>query len=129
MKSFEVRDRLLSSDINKLVHLYSNKLRPRQSNANMFCLKVVNLRADLEAIQAEESIVNVSLLPLRINVDQDTLFFIVEFFSGIFPSAAPVPSPVAARNSQQQRAGSSTPSTPTTSSSSTGGVVRSRSGY
>ena len=91
MKSFEVRDRLLSSDINKLVHLYSNKLRPRQSNANMFCLKVVNLRADLEAIQAEESIVNVSLLPLRINVDQDTLFFVVEFFSGIFPSAAPVP--------------------------------------
>ena len=68
-----------------MVHLYSSKLRPRQSNANMFCLKVVNLRADLDH-QTEESIVNVSLLPLRINVDQDTLFFVIDFFSRVFPS-------------------------------------------
>ena len=36
INNFEVRDKIESSDINKLLHLYSNKLRPRQSNANMF---------------------------------------------------------------------------------------------
>ena len=65
VNSFEVRDKLESSDINKLLHLYSNKLRPRQSNANMFSLKCVNLRPDPDMPQAEESVINVNLQPLR----------------------------------------------------------------
>ena len=103
VKSFEIRDRLATSDINKLLHLYSNKMRPRQSNANMLCLKCVNLKPDFEH-QAEESIINVSLQPLRINIDQDTLFFIVEFFSGLFPSSQN-PAIAVAPSSQRRTAG------------------------
>ena len=87
MKSFEIRDKLESSDINKLLHLYSNKLRPRQSNANMFCLKCINLRPDPDMPSAEESVVNVTLQPLRVNIDQETLFFIINFCTAFVPNA------------------------------------------
>lgn len=85
VNSFEIRDKLASSDINKLLHLYSNKLRPRQTNANMFCIKCVNVRPDPEAPLSEESIINVTLQPLRINIDQETLFFLIDFFSTFGP--------------------------------------------
>lgn len=91
INSFEVRDKLVTSDINKLLHLYSNKLRPRQSNANMFSIKCVNLRPDPEMPLSEESVVNVSLQPLRINIDQETLFFIVELCSAFLPNAQVTP--------------------------------------
>ena len=38
--SLEVRDRLVDSEINKLLHVFSNKTRPRQSSAHMISLKV-----------------------------------------------------------------------------------------
>ena len=87
IKSFEVRDKLENSDINKLLHLYSNKLRPRQSNANMFSLKCINLRPDPDMPTSEEVVVNVNLQPLRINIDQETLFFIVDFCSSFIPKS------------------------------------------
>ena len=85
VNSFEIRDKIESSDINKLLHLYSNKLRPRQSNANMFSIKCVNLRPDPDMPQSEESVVNVSLQPLRVNIDQETLFFIIDFCTAFIP--------------------------------------------
>ena len=85
IKSFEIRDKLENSDINKLLHLYSNKLRPRQSNANMFSLKCINLRPDPDMPTAEESVVNITLQPLRVNIDQETLFFIVNFCTAFVP--------------------------------------------
>ena len=87
IRSFEIRDKLENSDINKLLHLYSNKLRPRQSNANMLSLKCVNLRPDPDMPTAEESVVNVTLQPLRINIDQETLFFIVNFCTAFIPDS------------------------------------------
>ena len=86
INSFEIRDRVRKSDINKLVHLYSSKLRPRQSHANMLSLKCVNIKPDYD-YQPEESIITVSLQPLKLNVDQDTLFFIANFVSGLLPAA------------------------------------------
>lgn len=87
INNFEVRDKLESSDINKLLHLYSNKLRPRQSNANMFGIKCVNLRPDPDLPKAEESVINVNLQPLRVNIDQETLFFIIDFCSDFLPNS------------------------------------------
>ena len=89
IRSFEVRDKLENSDINKLLHLYSNKLRPRQSNANMFSIKVINLRTDPDMPMAEETVVNVNLQPLRVNIDQETLFFIIDFCSTFLPKNEP----------------------------------------
>ena len=87
INSFEIRDRVKNSDINKLLHLYSSKIRPRQSHANMVSLRCVNIKPDFD-YQPEESIINVSLQPLKINIDQDTLFFAANFVSGLFPSAS-----------------------------------------
>ena len=88
INSFEIRDRVRKSDINKLLHLYSSKLRPRQSNANMFNVKCVNIQPDYD-YQPEETIIIVSLQPLKLNIDQDTLFFLVNFISGLSPTPTP----------------------------------------
>lgn len=84
VNSFEVRDRLKASAINKLLHLYSSRHRPRQSSANMFCLKSLNFRPEFDH-QPEESIIRVTVQPLRVNIDQDTLFFMADFASSLAP--------------------------------------------
>lgn len=87
LRAFEIVDRLAASDFNKLLHLHSSSVLPRQSNANMFSMKCVNLRLDGgRGPIPEETNVSVSLQPLRVNIDQDTLLFLIDFFSTLFPS-------------------------------------------
>ena len=81
--SFEVRDRHYLSNINKLLHLYSSRTLPRQTNANMLSIKSVQIRPDLRQPDVIETSVSVSNMPLRLNIDQDTLFFIVDFISSL----------------------------------------------
>ncbi|XP_038206483.1 autophagy-related protein 2 homolog A [Zerene cesonia] len=76
----EVLDRLVCSDINKLLSQYKLKDEPERKNAHMLVVKAVHLRADA-ALPAQECCLKVSLLPLRFNLDQDTLAFLVGFFS------------------------------------------------
>ncbi|XP_064073916.1 autophagy-related protein 2 homolog A [Vanessa tameamea] len=76
----EVLDRLVCSDINKLLSQYKLKDEPERKNAHMLIVKSVHLRADA-AVPAQECCLKVSLLPLRFNLDQDTLAFLVGFFS------------------------------------------------
>ncbi|CAK1550463.1 unnamed protein product [Leptosia nina] len=76
----EVLDRLVCSDINKLLSQYKLKDEPERKNAHMLIVKAVHLRADA-ALPAQECCLKVSLLPLRFNLDQDTLAFLVGFFS------------------------------------------------
>eukprot|EP00096_Caligus_rogercresseyi_P000463 TRINITY_DN10923_c0_g1_i1.p1 TRINITY_DN10923_c0_g1~~TRINITY_DN10923_c0_g1_i1.p1 ORF type:complete len:827 (+),score=294.23 TRINITY_DN10923_c0_g1_i1:31-2481(+) len=85
----EICDRLLLSDINKLLYPYSSRIRPTRSNANMLTYKCVNLRK--EGDNMTESNVNVALQPFRINIDQDTLFFIIDFGCSLIPSEAEEP--------------------------------------
>ena len=100
INTFEIRDRVKNSDINKLLHIYSSKLRPRQSHANMFNLKCINIKPDFD-YQPEESIINVSLQPLKLNLDQDTLFFIANFISELFPT--PTTNSSAVRSTQSNK--------------------------
>ena len=87
LRAFEIVDRLAASDFNKLLHLHSSSVLPRQSNANMFSMKCVNLRLDGgRGPIPEETNISVSLQPLRVNIDQDTLLFLIDFFSTLFPS-------------------------------------------
>ncbi|XP_072929775.1 autophagy-related protein 2 homolog A [Epargyreus clarus] len=76
----EVLDRLVCSDINKLLSQYKLKDEPERKNAHMLIVKAVHLRTDA-ALSAQECCLKVSLLPLRFNLDQDTLAFLVGFFS------------------------------------------------
>ena len=82
--SLEIRDKLGGSEINKMLHMYSSKTRPRQSSANMIHIKCLTIRPE-PASQLEETSLKVSLQPLRLNVDQDTLFFIVDFVNTLIP--------------------------------------------
>lgn len=80
ISEFEIRDRLASSHINKFLYQYSSESNPRQSHANMFSAKAVHVRPDPK-LAAQECSLQLSLLPLRLNIDQDSLLFLVTFFS------------------------------------------------
>jgi len=82
---FEVRDKLAGSEINKLLHGYNSKTRPRQSSAYMLHIKNLTVRPD-PASQLEETSLKVSLQPFRLNIDQDTLFFIIDFANTLVPT-------------------------------------------
>uniref|UniRef100_A0A224XCK3 Autophagy-related protein 2 n=1 Tax=Panstrongylus lignarius TaxID=156445 RepID=A0A224XCK3_9HEMI len=77
---FEIRDRLSSSQINKFLYQYSSETNPRQSHANMLVIKAVHLRSDTHR-NIQETCLKVSLLPLRLNIDQDSLQFLFTFFN------------------------------------------------
>ena len=78
---FEIRDRHFLSNINKLLHLYSNRALPRQTNANMLSVRCVQVRPDLRQPAALETNISISAMPIRLNMDQDTLFFLIDFVS------------------------------------------------
>ncbi|CAL7949589.1 unnamed protein product [Xylocopa violacea] len=80
INEIEIRDRLASSHINKFLYQYSSEARPRQSHANMFVMKAVHVRPD-PRLSAQECCLKLSLLPLRLNIDQDSLLFLIEFFN------------------------------------------------
>ena len=95
--NLEIRDKLGGSEINKLLHMYSSKTRPRQSSANMLHIKCLTIRPE-PTNQIEETSLKVSLQPLRLNIDQDTLFFIIDFVNTLIPQTeesgkSPSPAP------------------------------------
>jgi autophagy-related protein 2 len=86
VSEIEVRDRLASSHINKFLYQYSSEAQPRQSHANMFAAKAVHLRPD-PRLATQECCLKLSLLPLRLNIDQDSLLFLVTFFTELSGAA------------------------------------------
>nr|XP_018917848.1 PREDICTED: autophagy-related protein 2 homolog B isoform X1 [Bemisia tabaci] len=80
VKEVEIRDRLASSRINKFLYQYSSQARPRQSHADMVVIKAHYLRPDPQQ-PAEECCLKVSLLPLRLNIDQDSMLFLCSYIN------------------------------------------------
>lgn len=78
----EVRDRLASSMINKFLYRFSSENIPKQSSANMISIRLLVTKPEDKA-RSEEASLRVSLQPLRFNVDQDSLFFLRDFFTRI----------------------------------------------
>uniref|UniRef100_A0A6Q2WWV0 Autophagy related 2B n=1 Tax=Esox lucius TaxID=8010 RepID=A0A6Q2WWV0_ESOLU len=89
VQDLEIRDRLATSQMNKFLYLYSSKEMPRKAHSNMLTVRALHMCS--ETGQApQECCLRVSLMPLRLNIDQfylnDTsiLFFLaaeVEMFS------------------------------------------------
>nr|CAB3224188.1 autophagy-related protein 2 homolog B-like [Phallusia mammillata] len=78
----EIRDRLESSQINKMLYGFHSESSPKQSHANMFLLKALHSVPEATH-QISECRLFVSLQPLRINIDQDTLDFLTSFIDSV----------------------------------------------
>ncbi len=78
----EICDRLASSRINKFLYHYTSSSLPRQSHSNMFLLKSLLVRPDIK-LPAQEMCLKISVQPLRLNIDQDSLVFLRAFFTDI----------------------------------------------
>ncbi|XP_063919299.1 autophagy-related protein 2 homolog B isoform X2 [Zophobas morio] len=76
----EMRDRLKSSQMNKFLYQYISQMRPKQSNANMLVIKTLHVRPDPQ-LRSQECCLKISVLPLRFNIDQDALQFLITFFT------------------------------------------------
>ncbi|KAH8385046.1 hypothetical protein KR093_006195 [Drosophila rubida] len=86
ISEIEIRDRLKSSDINKLLyHPFSNNISHKNSE-NMITVKALNARSNTNKHRSEECSLKVSILPIRLNIDQDTLIFLEEYFSALMES-------------------------------------------
>uniref|UniRef100_A0A7G3AGM6 Autophagy-related protein 2 n=1 Tax=Lutzomyia longipalpis TaxID=7200 RepID=A0A7G3AGM6_LUTLO len=80
VSDMEIKDKLAVSNINKfLYHPTSGTIKPQQSRANLIVIKALHLRSDL-SLPAQECCLRVSMLPLRLNIDQDSLLFLFDFF-------------------------------------------------
>uniref|UniRef100_A0A673ZB42 Autophagy related 2B n=1 Tax=Salmo trutta TaxID=8032 RepID=A0A673ZB42_SALTR len=72
VQDLEIRDRLATSHMNKFLYLYSSKEMPRTAHSNMLTVRALHMCA--ETGQAPlECCLRVSLMPLRLNIDQVTL--------------------------------------------------------
>ncbi|XP_062121458.1 autophagy-related protein 2 homolog B isoform X4 [Drosophila sulfurigaster albostrigata] len=87
ISEIEIRDRLKSSEINKLLyHPFINNISHKNSE-NMITVKALNSRSNANKSRAEECSLKVSILPIRLNIDQDTLIFLEEYFSALIEAS------------------------------------------
>lgn len=76
----EIRDRLSISNINKFLYHPTVGFRTRQGNNHMVVVKALHLRPE-PALKTQECCLRISLLPIRLNIDQDSLLFLINFFN------------------------------------------------
>uniref|UniRef100_A0A8C3T518 Autophagy related 2A n=1 Tax=Chelydra serpentina TaxID=8475 RepID=A0A8C3T518_CHESE len=89
VQELEIRDRLASSQINKFLYLYTSEKMPRRAHSNMLTIKALHVCPEA-GLGGPECCLRVSLLPLRLNIDQDALFFLKDFFTSLAASINPV---------------------------------------
>ncbi|XP_053224319.1 autophagy-related protein 2 homolog A isoform X2 [Podarcis raffonei] len=89
VQELEIRDRLASSQINKFLYLYSSECMPRRAHSNMLTIKALHVCPE-SGLGGPECCLRVSLMPLRLNIDQDALFFLKDFFTSVAASINPV---------------------------------------
>ncbi|XP_027628218.1 autophagy-related protein 2 homolog A isoform X1 [Tupaia chinensis] len=89
VQELEVRDRLASSQINKFLYLHTSERMPRRAHSNMLTIKALHV-APTTNPGGPECCLRVSLMPLRLNVDQDALFFLKDFFTSLAAGINPM---------------------------------------
>uniref|UniRef100_A0A2R8ZS66 Autophagy related 2A n=1 Tax=Pan paniscus TaxID=9597 RepID=A0A2R8ZS66_PANPA len=109
VQELEVRDRLASSQINKFLYLHTSERMPRRAHSNMLTIKALHV-APTTNLGGPECCLRVSLMPLRLNVDQDALFFLKDFFTSLVAGINPVvPGETSAEARPETRAQPSSP--------------------
>ncbi|XP_037687836.1 autophagy-related protein 2 homolog B isoform X2 [Choloepus didactylus] len=82
VQELEIRDRLATSQMNKFLYLYCSKEMPRKAHSNMLTVKALHVRPE-SGRSPQECCLRVALMPLRLNIDQDALFFLKDFFTSL----------------------------------------------
>ncbi|CAH6851094.1 autophagy-related protein 2 homolog B isoform X2 [Phodopus roborovskii] len=82
VQDLEIRDRLATSQMNKFLYLYCSKDMPRKAHSNMLTVKALHVRPESGRLP-QECCLRVALMPLRLNIDQDALFFLKDFFTSL----------------------------------------------
>ncbi|XP_062325883.1 autophagy-related protein 2 homolog B-like isoform X2 [Osmerus eperlanus] len=82
VQDLEIRDRLASSQMNKFLYLYTSKEMPRKAHSNMLTVRALHICPEMGPAP-QECCLRISLMPLRLNIDQDALFFLKDFFSSL----------------------------------------------
>ncbi|XP_016063918.1 PREDICTED: autophagy-related protein 2 homolog A [Miniopterus natalensis] len=109
VQELEVRDRLPSSKINKFLYLYTSERMPRRTHSNMLTIKALHV-APATNLGGPECCLRVSLMPLRLNVDQDALLFLRDYFSSLAAGINPmVPAEASAEAHPETRVQQSSP--------------------
>lgn len=75
----EIRDRLQSSDINKFLYRANVKNLSSKTGHYMLTLKAVHIRQSEKPLSQECSL-RISVAPMRLHIDQDTLEFLLDYF-------------------------------------------------
>lgn len=88
VQELEVRDRLASSQINKFLYLHTSESMPRRAHSNMLTVKALQVCPE-SGLGGPECCLRISLLPLRLNIDQDALFFLKDYFSSLAAGVNP----------------------------------------
>ncbi|KAJ6216747.1 hypothetical protein RDWZM_007904 [Blomia tropicalis] len=78
VQEIEIIDRVNASRIKKILYEYISQTTPRRKYSNMFSIRLTCNRNFQD--NNEECDLKISLKPLRVNIDQDTLIFLMEFF-------------------------------------------------
>ncbi|XP_069752323.1 autophagy-related protein 2 homolog A [Narcine bancroftii] len=89
VQEMEIRDRLASSQINKFLYLHTSEQMPRRTHSNMLTVKALHVRPE-SGLGGAECCLRVALMPLRLNIDQDALFFLKDFFTSLATGINPV---------------------------------------
>ncbi|CAO1344881.1 unnamed protein product [Diamesa serratosioi] len=77
----EIRDRLAISNINKFLYHPTTGFKLRNGDNHMVAIKALHLRPEPTRLQEQECCLRISLLPIRLNIDQDSLLFLITFFN------------------------------------------------
>ncbi|CAK9301864.1 unnamed protein product [Gordionus sp. m RMFG-2023] len=80
IQEFQILDKLTSSHYNKFLYLYVSDIYPKKSNAPMLLIKALHTKPEINLPTQQECILKVSLQPIRLNMDQEALIFLKDFF-------------------------------------------------
>lgn len=78
----EIRDRLSISQFNKFLYHKRTGSQSKKNTKHVLVVNAVHLRPD-RSLARQECDLNISILPLHLHIDQDSLIFLVDFFSAI----------------------------------------------
>lgn len=81
VRQLEILDKIVSSPMNKFLTDFRSKEEPREYGSNMFSMEMVNMKVQGRPETDTETAIRLGILPIKLHLDQDTLNFLISFFT------------------------------------------------